>query len=146
MTRRRSILYTASEASLWNRGDEEADSFCHPRLKGTQRYKERVDSPQLTIINSLQVYNNIIINILQLRTSLSATNPRARPKNHNQPIKMLFTTILAFAAGATAIPAMMEPRQAPLCSGAGQPFCCATDVLNLADLDCHNRECSLMPV
>ncbi|KAF2746898.1 hypothetical protein M011DRAFT_403575 [Sporormia fimetaria CBS 119925] len=48
---------------------------------------------------------------------------------------MQFTAILAFVTGATAIPAMLAERQAPLCTG-GTPLCCATDVLDLADLDC----------
>ncbi|OAL51837.1 hypothetical protein IQ07DRAFT_506901 [Pyrenochaeta sp. DS3sAY3a] len=46
---------------------------------------------------------------------------------------MLFTTILAFAVAAMAAP--LEERQAGLCSS-GTPVCCATDVLNLANLDC----------
>ncbi|KAF2201304.1 hypothetical protein GQ43DRAFT_351961, partial [Delitschia confertaspora ATCC 74209] len=48
---------------------------------------------------------------------------------------MQFSTILLFAATAIAAP-MMEERQLVLCTGAGSPQCCATDVLNLADLDC----------
>ncbi|KAI5804816.1 fungal hydrophobin-domain-containing protein [Peziza echinospora] len=43
----------------------------------------------------------------------------------------------AFAAGAFAIPAMLAERQLPLCTS-GTPLCCATDVLELADLDCHS--------
>ncbi|KAF2823172.1 hypothetical protein CC86DRAFT_409927 [Ophiobolus disseminans] len=46
---------------------------------------------------------------------------------------MLFTTVLAFAVAAFAAP--LEQRQAGLCSS-GTPLCCATDVLDLADLDC----------
>ncbi|KAH7378279.1 fungal hydrophobin-domain-containing protein [Pyrenochaeta sp. MPI-SDFR-AT-0127] len=46
---------------------------------------------------------------------------------------MLYTTILAFAVAAFAAP--LEERQAGLCSS-GSPVCCATDVLNLANLDC----------
>ncbi|KAF2124170.1 hypothetical protein P153DRAFT_302664 [Dothidotthia symphoricarpi CBS 119687] len=46
---------------------------------------------------------------------------------------MLFTTVLAFAVGAIAVP--LEQRQTGLCSS-GSPLCCATDVLNLAILDC----------
>ncbi|KAF2115427.1 fungal hydrophobin-domain-containing protein [Lophiotrema nucula] len=49
---------------------------------------------------------------------------------------MLFTTVLAFAAAAMAAP-MLEERQAVLCTS-GNAQCCATDVLNLADLDCAN--------
>ncbi|KAF2260795.1 hypothetical protein CC78DRAFT_385564 [Lojkania enalia] len=49
---------------------------------------------------------------------------------------MRFQTILALAATALAAP-LVEERQVPLCSGAGTPLCCATDVLDLADLDCH---------
>ncbi|EMD97201.1 hypothetical protein COCC4DRAFT_24230 [Bipolaris maydis ATCC 48331] len=44
------------------------------------------------------------------------------------------TTILAFAATA-AFAAPLEERQVGLCSS-GNPVCCATDVLDLADLDC----------
>ncbi|EUC51260.1 hypothetical protein COCMIDRAFT_79732 [Bipolaris oryzae ATCC 44560] len=44
------------------------------------------------------------------------------------------TTILAFAA-TTAFAAPLEERQVGLCSS-GSPLCCATDVLNLAILDC----------
>ncbi|CBY01988.1 hypothetical protein IAQ61_006581 [Plenodomus lingam] len=49
---------------------------------------------------------------------------------------MQFTTatIAAFAATAFAVPAVVE-RQAGLCSS-GTPVCCATDVLQLANLDC----------
>ncbi|KAF2853825.1 hypothetical protein T440DRAFT_290536 [Plenodomus tracheiphilus IPT5] len=49
---------------------------------------------------------------------------------------MQFTiaTIAAFAAVAFAAPAVVE-RQVGLCSS-GNPVCCATDVLNLANLDC----------
>ncbi|OAL01183.1 hypothetical protein IQ06DRAFT_347244 [Phaeosphaeriaceae sp. SRC1lsM3a] len=46
---------------------------------------------------------------------------------------MLYTTILAFAVAAFAAP--LEERQVGLCSS-GNPVCCATDVLNLANLDC----------
>lgn len=49
---------------------------------------------------------------------------------------MLYTTILAFAVAAFAAP--LEERQAGLCSS-GTPVCCATDVLNLANLDCAPR-------
>lgn len=47
------------------------------------------------------------------------------------------TTILAFAATA-AFAAPLEERQVGLCSS-GNPVCCATDVLDLADLDCAAR-------
>ncbi|KAF2789712.1 hypothetical protein K505DRAFT_252696 [Melanomma pulvis-pyrius CBS 109.77] len=47
---------------------------------------------------------------------------------------MLFTTIFTFAVAAMAAP-MVEERQAVVCSGTTAQ-CCATDVLNLADLDC----------
>jgi len=46
---------------------------------------------------------------------------------------MLYTTVLAFAVAAFAAP--LEERQVGLCSS-GNPVCCATDVLNLANLDC----------
>ncbi|KAJ4346620.1 uncharacterized protein N0V89_010551 [Didymosphaeria variabile] len=48
---------------------------------------------------------------------------------------MQFFTVIAFAAAAIAAPAALEERQLPVCTG-GSPLCCATDVLNLADLDC----------
>ena len=56
---------------------------------------------------------------------------------------MLFTTVLAFAVAALAAP--LEERQLGLCSS-GTPQCCATDVLNLADLDCANRKFSLLSI
>ena len=48
---------------------------------------------------------------------------------------MLYTTILAFAVAAFAAPTEIQERQVGLCSS-GNPVCCATDVLNLANLDC----------
>jgi hypothetical protein len=53
---------------------------------------------------------------------------------------MQFSMILAFAAVAAAAPAIraLEDRQVVVCSGTTAQ-CCATDVLNLADLDCDNR-------
>ncbi|KAF2478332.1 uncharacterized protein BDR25DRAFT_251098 [Lindgomyces ingoldianus] len=48
---------------------------------------------------------------------------------------MRFSIILACAATAMATP-LLEERQTPLCTGAGSAQCCATDVLNLADLNC----------
>jgi len=50
-------------------------------------------------------------------------------------------TLLAGASVALAVP-VLEHRQLPaeVCTGAtGNPQCCATDVLNLADLNCANR-------
>ncbi|CAI6335385.1 unnamed protein product [Periconia digitata] len=60
-----------------------------------------------------------------------------KPTNLHPTIKMQFTitAIVAFAAAAMAAP-VLEDRQAGLCTGGGQAQCCATDVLNLADLDC----------
>jgi hypothetical protein len=58
----------------------------------------------------------------------------------NQPtFKMQFTitAVLAFAATA-AFAAPLDERQAGLCAS-GTPVCCATDVLNLANLDCAPR-------
>lgn len=49
---------------------------------------------------------------------------------------MQYFAILALAAAAFAAP--LEERQAGLCSS-GSPLCCATDVLNLAILDCQTR-------
>lgn len=54
-----------------------------------------------------------------------------------------FTTVLAFAGLAAAMPAVtsIEQRQAALCSGlSGNPVCCATDVLGLVVLNCDNRK------
>ncbi|KAH7119073.1 fungal hydrophobin-domain-containing protein [Dendryphion nanum] len=49
---------------------------------------------------------------------------------------MQFTTILiAFVASAMAAPVLDERQLVPLCSS-GTPQCCATDILNLAVLDC----------
>lgn len=52
---------------------------------------------------------------------------------------MLYTTVLAFAVAAFAAP--LDERQVGLCSS-GNPVCCATDVLNLANLDCAPRKLS----
>lgn len=49
---------------------------------------------------------------------------------------MLFSTVFLFAAAAVAAPAYNQERQVPLCTS-GSAQCCATDVLNLADLDCN---------
>lgn len=59
---------------------------------------------------------------------------------------MRFSVVLAFAAAAMAAPAPvdLEQRQTPICSGATSPYCCATDVLNLADLNCETR--TLLPL
>ncbi|KAF2711594.1 hypothetical protein K504DRAFT_374771 [Pleomassaria siparia CBS 279.74] len=50
---------------------------------------------------------------------------------------MQYSTIftIAFAAMAAAAPAQLAERQVPVCSGTTAQ-CCATDVLNLADLNC----------
>lgn len=53
---------------------------------------------------------------------------------------MQYLTILALAAAAFAAP--LEERQAGLCSS-GSPLCCATDILNLAILDCQTRTSTL---
>jgi hypothetical protein len=64
----------------------------------------------------------------------------------NQPIQPTFnmqftiTAVLAFAATA-AFAAPLDERQVGLCSS-GNPVCCATDVLNLANLDCAPRTVS----
>ncbi|RMZ69601.1 fungal hydrophobin [Pyrenophora seminiperda CCB06] len=49
-------------------------------------------------------------------------------------MQFTITAVLAFAATA-AFAAPLEGRQAGLCTS-GNPVCCATDVLNLADLNC----------
>ncbi|KAF2835272.1 hypothetical protein M501DRAFT_942254 [Patellaria atrata CBS 101060] len=56
---------------------------------------------------------------------------------------MQFSTVIValFAASAAALPAIdanqLAARQSPLCTGPGTtPLCCATDVLDLANLDC----------
>ncbi|KAF1915957.1 fungal hydrophobin-domain-containing protein [Ampelomyces quisqualis] len=46
---------------------------------------------------------------------------------------MQYSMILAFAAAAIASP--LQERQVGLCA-TGSPVCCATDVLDLANLDC----------
>ena len=51
---------------------------------------------------------------------------------------MRYFAIIAFAAAAIAAPlesSSLESRQVPLCTS-GSAQCCATDVLDLADLDC----------
>ncbi|RYO37592.1 hypothetical protein AA0113_g3197 [Alternaria arborescens] len=49
-------------------------------------------------------------------------------------MQFTITAVLAFAATA-AFAAPLDERQAGLCAS-GNPVCCATDVLNLANLDC----------
>ncbi|KAB2104330.1 hypothetical protein AG0111_0g7746 [Alternaria gaisen] len=49
-------------------------------------------------------------------------------------MQFTITAVLAFAATA-AFAAPLDERQAGLCAS-GTPVCCATDVLNLANLDC----------
>lgn len=56
-------------------------------------------------------------------------------------MQFTITAVLAFAATA-AFAAPLEGRQAGICSS-GTPLCCATDVLNVADLNCYNRMSSL---
>jgi hypothetical protein len=53
---------------------------------------------------------------------------------------MQFTiaAIISMAAVAFAAPLEVQERQVGLCSS-GNPVCCATDVLNLADLNCNPR-------
>lgn len=52
----------------------------------------------------------------------------------------VFSTVLAGASVAMAIPAM-ERRQAPVCTGTdSNAVCCATDVLGVADLNCAPRK------
>ena len=62
---------------------------------------------------------------------------------------MQFSIITALLVGATmvaALPADMSARQATICPGTdGTPQCCATNVLNLADLNCANRRSPLPP-
>jgi hypothetical protein len=62
--------------------------------------------------------------------------PFHKKKLLESTIKMRYTAILAFAATAFAAP--LEERQTGLCSS-GSPLCCATDILNLAILDCQTR-------
>jgi hypothetical protein len=64
----------------------------------------------------------------------------SKPIFSTQTINMLYTTILAFAVAAFAAP-LEDKRQVGLCAS-GSPVCCATDVLNLANLDCAPRELS----
>jgi hypothetical protein len=60
---------------------------------------------------------------------------------------MQFSSIvLALAGASTAFAAALplEARQLPICSGLGSNLqCCATNVLDLADLNCANREFKL---
>lgn len=52
---------------------------------------------------------------------------------------LLATATLAATAFSSAIPSL-ETRQSPVCLGTyGNAQCCATDVLNLADLNCVQR-------
>ncbi|KAF7195804.1 Trihydrophobin [Pseudocercospora fuligena] len=45
---------------------------------------------------------------------------------------------LSFAALAVAAPGLTRRQDAAVCSGSYQPQCCATNVLDLASLDCAN--------
>lgn len=55
-------------------------------------------------------------------------------------VTLLVTATLAATAFSSAIP-NLDTRQSPVCLGTyGNAQCCATDVLNLADLNCFNRE------
>jgi len=89
---------------------------------------------QLNIIQHIQLTSTTLQHHFQ-------TNNFFFPKNQpTQPtFKMQFTitAIVAFAATA-AFAAPLDERQVGLCSS-GNPVCCATDVLNLANLDCAPR-------
>jgi hypothetical protein len=63
-----------------------------------------------------------------------------QPPTNTTSFNMQFSMILAFAAAAVAAPAMsgLQQRQQPVCAS-GTPQCCATNVLNLAVLDCAPR-------
>lgn len=63
-------------------------------------------------------------------------------KDIQKTFNMQFTiaTIAVFAAVALAAPASVE-RKIPLCFS-GRPLCCATDVLNVANLNCEARKSS----
>jgi hypothetical protein len=63
-----------------------------------------------------------------------------QPPTNITSFNMQFSMILAFAAAAVAAPAMsgLQQRQSVVCAS-GTPQCCATNVLNLADLNCANR-------
>jgi hypothetical protein len=90
----------------------------------------------------------LLVNFIATATHMLNSNTiNTLPTNRSPPptrrviFTMLYTTILAFAVAALAAP-VEEKRQAPLCSGGGggTPQCCATNVLNLADLDCSTRK------
>ncbi|KAL5378649.1 hypothetical protein PMIN02_011160 [Paraphaeosphaeria minitans] len=71
----------------------------------------------------------------------STTKHRSKHSTFLPPtiVKMQFFTVIAFAFAAAAAAPALESRQIPVCTG-GSPLCCATDVLNLADLDCATRK------
>jgi hypothetical protein len=78
----------------------------------------------------------------QTSSVLSSINYYTPPTNQTfQTFTMLFTTIFTsiFATLALAAPVELDERQAVVCSGTTAQ-CCATDVLNLADLDCATRK------
>jgi hypothetical protein len=56
---------------------------------------------------------------------------------------MQFTIAAVLSMAAIAFASPVEQRQVGLCSS-GNPVCCATDVLNLANLDCAPRKFSLL--
>jgi hypothetical protein len=52
---------------------------------------------------------------------------------------MQFTITAIISMAAIAFAAPLDERQLGLCTS-GNPVCCATDVLNLANLDCAPRK------
>ena len=112
--------------------------FCSTAAKGIKRsvHVARIDPHHNTPTQHFNTLPTHLPPLFHQPSSLSTLLP------NNPSIKMQFFTIVAaFAAAAVAAPASLEQRQVPVCTG-GNPLCCATDVLNLADLDCATRKCS----
>jgi hypothetical protein len=81
-----------------------------------------------------------LLSSINYYTPLNNQPTNQQPIN-NQTFNMLFTTIITsfFATMALSAPVELNERQAVVCSGTTAQ-CCATDVLNLADLDCATRK------
>lgn len=117
--------------------------FCHdylrmlnnspPQMHCVERYKGKSRSP------TIEYHHNS-----NSHPQLPTTNRHSTQTNQPQTFNMLYTTILAFAVAAFAAP-LEEKRQVGLCSS-GNPVCCATDVLNVADLNCVTRKLSHYPL
>lgn len=89
------------------------------------------------------------ISLPQILPFLSTTSSSANPITVYSSLRLnrylsistmkTFIAVASLFSLALALPAV-EQRQAAVCSGTyGNAQCCATNVLNLADLNCNNR-------